>query len=132
MTLPATRSESPARTGTRHRIDSTAKPAPCPASPRSLSTINLNYHRSQSGPDSALWQYQIGTTGTWVTIGSFAGMFNSDHTSFSGASGTATLSLSGVPSLQNLAAARHPCACLRFLRGAKRAISSPDRGASSS
>ena len=70
----------------------------------SLSTINLNYHRSQSGPDSALWQYQIGTTGTWITIGDFSGAFNSDHTSISGASGTATLSLSGVSGLQNLAA----------------------------
>ena len=70
----------------------------------SLSTINLNYHRSQYGPDSALWQYQIGTTGTWVTISNVAGAFNSDHSSISGASGTATLSLSAVSALQNLAA----------------------------
>ena len=70
----------------------------------SLSTISLNYHRSQFGPDSALWQYQIGTTGTWVTIGDFSGEFNSDHSSISGVSGTATLSLSTVSGLQNLAA----------------------------
>ena len=70
----------------------------------SLSTISLNYHRSQFGPDSAFWQYQIGATGTWVTIIDVSGAFNSDHSNISGASGTATLSLSAVSGLQNLPA----------------------------
>jgi ribonuclease/Dockerin type I domain len=66
----------------------------------SLSSIDLYYRRSSSGPSDGLWQYQLGG-GVWVTIADVTNEFSS--TSTSGAA-MAELSLAGSTGLQNVAA----------------------------
>ena len=66
----------------------------------SLSSIDLNYRRSSSGPANGYWQYQL-NGGTWALIGDFSSEFSSTATT--GASIT-ELPLTGITSLQNLAA----------------------------
>lgn len=66
----------------------------------SLSSIDMNYRRSSTGPDNGYWQYQIGS-GSWTLIGDESNEFSS--TSSSGAA-MAELNLSGITALQNLAA----------------------------
>jgi hypothetical protein len=65
----------------------------------SLSSIDLYYRRSSSGPSSGYWQYEL-NGGAWVTIGDFPNQFSS--TSSSGAAMN-ELDLSGIGDLQNLA-----------------------------
>lgn len=65
----------------------------------SFSSLDLYYRRSSFGPNSAFWQYQIGS-GAWTTIGDFPNAFSS--TSSSGAAMT-TLNLAGIAGLQDLA-----------------------------
>jgi subtilase family serine protease len=66
----------------------------------SLSSIDLYYRHSGTGPPNGLWQYQL-NGGTWVTIADITNEFPS--TSSSGAA-MAELNLSGVGGLQNVAA----------------------------
>jgi hypothetical protein len=66
----------------------------------SLSSIDLYYRHSGTGPTNGLWQYQL-NGGAWVTIADVTNEFPS--TSTSGAA-MAELSLSGVAGLQNVAA----------------------------
>ena len=66
----------------------------------SLSSIDLHYRRSSSGPSNGLWQYEL-NGGSWVTIADVSSEFSS--TSSSGASIT-ELSLASIAALQNLAA----------------------------
>ncbi len=66
----------------------------------SLSSIDLNYRRSSSGPANGLWQYQIngGAFATFATV-------TSEFSSISSSGGVMpTLSTTGVAGLQNLAA----------------------------
>jgi hypothetical protein len=64
----------------------------------SLSSIDLFYRHSATGPNSGLWQYEV-NGGAWTTIGDFPNEFPS--TSTSGALMN-ELDLSGVSGLQNL------------------------------
>lgn len=66
----------------------------------SLSSLDLNYRRSNSGTGNGLWQYQI-NVGAWTDIGDLANAFSS--TSSSGAA-MPQLDLSGISNLQNLTA----------------------------
>jgi hypothetical protein len=66
----------------------------------SLSSIDMNYRHSGTGPTNGLWQYQL-NGGSWVTIADIANEFPSS--SSSGAAMT-ELNLSGVGGLQNVAA----------------------------
>ena len=66
----------------------------------SLSTIDLHYRRSSTGPNSGYWQYQI-NGGAWSLIGDFANEFSSN--SSSGASIT-EISLASISGLHNLSA----------------------------
>lgn len=66
----------------------------------SLTSIDLNYRRSGAGPQSGMWQYQLGT-GAWTTIGSYGGLFSSTATT-----GTAMtqVKLNTITSLQGIKA----------------------------
>jgi hypothetical protein len=66
----------------------------------SLSSLDLFYRHSGTGPTNGLWQYQL-NGGTWVTIADITNEFSSS--SSSGAQ-MAQLSLSGVSGLQNVGA----------------------------
>ncbi|MFL5330882.1 MAG: ribonuclease domain-containing protein [Gemmataceae bacterium] len=66
----------------------------------SLSSIDLYYRRSSSGPPDGLWQYQL-AGGSWVTIADVTSEFSS--TSTTGAA-MAQLNLAGTVALQNIAA----------------------------
>jgi endonuclease/exonuclease/phosphatase family metal-dependent hydrolase len=66
----------------------------------SLSSIDLFYRHSSTGPTSGYWQYQV-NGGAWSLIGDFANEFPS--TSSSGAT-MAELKLNGVSGLQSLSA----------------------------
>jgi hypothetical protein len=66
----------------------------------SLSSLDLYYRRSATGPGSGYWQYEL-NGGAWTTIRDVPNEFSS--TSSSGAA-MAELDLSGVGGLQNLAA----------------------------
>jgi hypothetical protein len=66
----------------------------------SLSSLDLYYRHSPTGPTGGYWQYQL-NGGAWQLIGDFPNEFPS--TSTSGAA-MAELSLGGVGGLQNLAA----------------------------
>ncbi len=64
----------------------------------SLSAIDMNYRHSGTGPVNGFWQYQLGS-GTWNTIGDFAGEFPSSGSS---ASPITEIDLAGFNALQNL------------------------------
>lgn len=66
----------------------------------SLSSLDLFYRRSSTGPSGAYWQYQI-NSGSWNLIGNFSSAFSSTATT--GAQMT-QLNLSGISGLQNLPA----------------------------
>jgi hypothetical protein len=66
----------------------------------SLTSLELYYRRSSTGPTSAYWDYQV-NGGAWTSIGTFANAFPS--TSTSGAQMT-QLNLGTVAGLQNLPA----------------------------
>jgi len=64
----------------------------------SLSSIGLHYRRSSDGPASLLLQYQL-NNGSWVTVSDTANLFTDTTT----IGGNATVNLSSVAALQNLA-----------------------------
>jgi Endonuclease/Exonuclease/phosphatase family len=66
----------------------------------SLSSLDLHYRHSSTGPTSGYWQYQL-NGGAWTLIGDFANEFPS--TSTSGADIT-EINLTGIAGLQNLPA----------------------------
>jgi ribonuclease len=66
----------------------------------SLSSIDLNYRHSSSGPANGLWQYQI-NTGGWTTIADIANEFPS---SASTGGAIAKLDVSKIAALNNISA----------------------------